>query len=276
MNISRYTAAGGVVVDGGRVLVLQRPSRDEVRLPKGHVEETESAYETALREVKEESGYADLEVLAYLGEQTIEFDYKGKHVVRDERYFLMRLCSTRRIERKKGELQFIPAWLGWDEALSAITYEAEREWVRRAWKRECDVKRIRYSAAGGVVVDGGHVLVLRRPSRDEVRLPKGHVEKDESADLAALREVSEESGYVDLEITADLGHQTIEFDYQGRHTIRDEQYFLMRLHSSRRAERDPADLRFVPDWLSWDEALSKITLEAEREWVRRAREAYHR
>ena len=34
----RYAAAGGVVVDGDRMLVLERPERNEVRLPKGHVE----------------------------------------------------------------------------------------------------------------------------------------------------------------------------------------------------------------------------------------------
>jgi len=53
MRAVRYTAAGGVVVDAERVLVLRRPSRDEVRLPKGHIEKGESAQETALREVME-------------------------------------------------------------------------------------------------------------------------------------------------------------------------------------------------------------------------------
>jgi 8-oxo-dGTP pyrophosphatase MutT (NUDIX family) len=132
MRAVRYEAAGGVVVDGERVLVLQRPSRDEVRLPKGHVEKGESARETALREVAEESGYDDLETVADLGEQTVEFDYKGVHVVRDERYFLMRPQSLHCEKRKKNELQFIPDWLDWEAALAALSFEAEREWVRRA------------------------------------------------------------------------------------------------------------------------------------------------
>lgn len=137
MRAIRYTAAGGVVVSplrGGaeRVLILRRPSRDEVRLPKGHIEKGESARETALREVAEESGYADLGIIADLGHQMVEFDYKGTHVIRDERYFLMHLGSARRIERQDKELQFIPVWLSWDEALKELTFEAEREWVRRA------------------------------------------------------------------------------------------------------------------------------------------------
>jgi 8-oxo-dGTP pyrophosphatase MutT (NUDIX family) len=135
------------------------------------------------------------------------------------------------------------------------------------------MRAIRYQAAGGVVVDSGRVLVLRRPSRDEVRLPKGHIKKREAPQQAALREVAEESGYIDLEVTADLGHQVVEFDYQGTHVLRDEYYFLVRIHSLRQIEREEQELQFIPDWLDWDEALSELSYEPEREWVRRARKA---
>jgi 8-oxo-dGTP pyrophosphatase MutT (NUDIX family) len=147
-------------------------------------------------------------------------------------------------------------------------------------KRDIDMRAIRYQAAGGVVVDGDRgaaidsrrVLVLRRPSRDEVRLPKGHMKKGELPGETALREVTEESSYADLEILADLGHQVVEFDYQDVHVVRDEYYFLMRLRNAQQVEREDKDLQFIPDWLDWDEALSELTFEAEREWVRRARE----
>jgi len=134
------------------------------------------------------------------------------------------------------------------------------------------MRAIRYQAAGGVVVDGDRVLVLRRPSRDEVRLPKGHMKKGESRAETALREVTEESGYADLEVVADLGHQVVEYDYAGVHVVRDEYYYRMRLQSDRQAEREEQEFQFVPDWLSWDEALSALTYQTEREWVRRARE----
>ena len=158
------------------------------------------------------------------------------------------------------------------------------------------MRAIRYDAAGGVVVDadkvrplnadkvrpsgrvgdGGRtcsfrVLVLRRPNRDEVRLPKGHLDKGESPPEAALREVTEESGYADIEITADLGHQIVEFNYKNAHVIRDERYFLMRLCTLRQIEREATERQFIPDWLSWEEALSELTFEAVLEWVRRAR-----
>jgi len=132
-NSVRYTAAGGVVVHGGRVLVLRRPGQGEVRLSKGHVEPGEEVQAAALRETREESGYAELVLKADLGTQVVEFDHRGRHVVRTERYFLMALADHL-ASPIGGEEQFEPVWLTWDEALAALTFEAEREWVRRARK----------------------------------------------------------------------------------------------------------------------------------------------
>ena len=134
----RYIAAGGVVVHDGRVLVLHRPfppsvpsGGGEVRLPKGHIEPGEEAHAAALRETYEESGYANLVLEADLGTQVVEFDYDGRRIVRTERYFLMTLADDPG-PPAGGEEQFEPAWLAWDEALSALTFEAERAWVWRA------------------------------------------------------------------------------------------------------------------------------------------------
>jgi len=130
-NVVYYVAAGGIVVRDGRVLALKRPSRGELRLPKGHVERGEDVEMAALREVREESGYDGLIVQGDLGEQRVEFDHAGRHVVRTERYFLMALADPGAVP-SRGEAQFEPEWLTWDEALVGLTFEAEREWVRRA------------------------------------------------------------------------------------------------------------------------------------------------
>src|SRR5690349_21122258 len=96
----------------------------------------------------------------------------------------------------------------------------------------------RYSAAGGVVIHRGQMLLLDRPGRQEIRLPKGHIEPGETPEVTALREVTEESGYNDLKIVTALGSQVVEFDHQGRHVIRTEYYFLMNLVSDQQAARD--------------------------------------
>ena len=130
-----YTASGGVVTNaaGDHVLLLIRPERDEVRLPKGHVEPEETIADAALREVAEETGYDDLEIIADLGEQLVAFPLGDKVVRRTEHYFLMRARSLHQTERPQSdEQQFFTVWVPWDEAHTHLTFEAEHVWVHRA------------------------------------------------------------------------------------------------------------------------------------------------
>ncbi|NOX60978.1 MAG: NUDIX domain-containing protein [Chloroflexi bacterium] len=142
-----YRAAGGVVLDdAGRVLLLERrvpregEMRHEIRLPKGHIEDGETPEEAARREVCEESGYCGLEILDDLGLAVTEFDFRNKHIRRVEHYFLMRLASpTRRAPQPKSphaeEALFEPLWAeDLDEAERLLTYESEKEFIRRAKK----------------------------------------------------------------------------------------------------------------------------------------------
>ncbi len=78
MALKQYAAAGGVVIDDGRMLLLDRPLRREVRLPKGHIDPGETAAQAALRETAEESGYDDLEIMSDLGSQVVKFNFQGK------------------------------------------------------------------------------------------------------------------------------------------------------------------------------------------------------
>lgn len=132
-----YTAAGGVVVDDrGRVLILHRPVRGEVRLPKGHVDDGEDVETAARREMAEESGYGDVALVADLGTQVVRFRARrdtADIVERTERYFLYRLNSDHQIDRPpKDAAQFQPDWVPPEGAIQLLTYEAEKEWIRRA------------------------------------------------------------------------------------------------------------------------------------------------
>ncbi len=135
MHTIRYQAAGGVVMHDGRILLLDRPARGEVRLPKGHVEPGESPQETALREVREEAGYADLEIVADLGTITNHFTVpaRDRDVVRDETFFLMRLGSDEPFQRDEHDAsQFNALWVPFDDAPACLTFESEKEFARRA------------------------------------------------------------------------------------------------------------------------------------------------
>lgn len=133
MKSREYESAGGVIIDGEKMLLLDRPSRGEVRLPKGHVEPGESPAETALREVQEETGIGALEILEDLGERIVEYEYEAVHYRRVERYFLMRQIGSDWVERPpKDAKQFHPVWIPLDEAPETLTYAAEQDAASRA------------------------------------------------------------------------------------------------------------------------------------------------
>lgn len=66
----RSHAAGGVIVDPqGRVVVVRQRARTW-SLPKGHVEDGEGVLDAARREIVEECGLVDLELVRELGSYT--------------------------------------------------------------------------------------------------------------------------------------------------------------------------------------------------------------
>lgn len=137
---------------------------------------------------------------------------------------------------------------------------------------------VHYQAAGGVVLGPtGQVLLIERTvdGQHEIRLPKGHIERDETAEAAAQREVCEETGYCELTLVADLGWQTTTFQRAGDTVVRDERYYLMRLSADRQRKPKFASARealFHNRWVGdLAEAEALLTFEAEQAVVRRAR-----
>lgn len=136
MNIRCYASSGGVVLHDGRVLLVRKKERPEVRLPKGHIEPGESRAAAARREVAEETGYAHLEVLADLGSLEVEFEFNGERVRRNESFFLMALKDPTPQPRKaEEEARFEVFWADPEEAESLLTFESEREFLRRGLRR---------------------------------------------------------------------------------------------------------------------------------------------
>jgi len=132
-------AAGGVVYRrraGGIEFLLgeQRDwntGADNVRLPKGRVDPGESLEQTALREVREETGYA-VELRAPLGESRYRFRVVGEDRVVDKRvtYYLLRDLG-RPPDPPDGEMQRV-FWCPPAEAIERLSFENEREAAARA------------------------------------------------------------------------------------------------------------------------------------------------
>lgn len=139
MKTATATSAGGVVVDGrgNVVLIAHRSTRGALQwtLPKGVVEEGETAEVTALREVREETGL-EAEIAGKL--DTIDYWFVWKP--EDTRYhkfvhyFLMRASGG---DLADHDFEVEEArWFPFDEAERVCSFANERALVRKAARGE--------------------------------------------------------------------------------------------------------------------------------------------
>lgn len=98
-------------------------------------------------------------------------------------------------------------------------------------KLACAIKEIfrQAPAAGGVVVIDNQFVAIERNGIPD--LPKGHIEKDESPEVAALREVEEETGITDLEIIRELPATWHCYLLNNQRIIKKTSWYLMRTKS---------------------------------------------
>jgi 8-oxo-dGTP diphosphatase len=97
-------------------------------------------------------------------------------------------------------------------------------------------------AGGGVIVRDGQLLVVHRNRYDDWSLPKGKLERGESWEQAALREVEEETGLV-CTLGEELG-QTRYLDGRGRNKV--VRYFRMSAEGDPRPCNEVDEVRWVP------------------------------
>jgi 8-oxo-dGTP pyrophosphatase MutT (NUDIX family) len=129
-----------------------------------------------------------------------------------------------------------------------------------------------YSSSGGVVVQEGRVLLVRKKALPEIRLPKGHIEPGEGRADAALREVAEETGYAHLRLLADLGRLDVEFEFDGEWVQRNESFFLMELTDlALQPREEKEEAKFEVFWAGLEAAEDLLTFASEREFLRRGR-----
>jgi 8-oxo-dGTP pyrophosphatase MutT (NUDIX family) len=130
----REFSAGGVVVDGEKVVVIVPTRRAAdgskvLALPKGHVDPGETPIEAAGREVREETGLV-AEPVVELGESRYWYRRDGQTIGKTVSFFLFELVEGD-IEDHDDEVEEV-RWIALRDAETELSHAAEREMVALA------------------------------------------------------------------------------------------------------------------------------------------------
>ena len=136
-EIVREPTAGGIVFrhgEKGVEILLIQDAKDRWTIPKGHIEEGETAKQTARREIGEEAGLSQVDILGWLGK--IHFRYRriDKLVLMTTQIYLVRAKGDTNDIQKEEWMNGIK-WFTFQDALDAIEYEDIGKLMLLAMKR---------------------------------------------------------------------------------------------------------------------------------------------
>lgn len=125
-EIVREPTAGGIVFrhdkDRKVEILLIQDAKGRWTIPKGHIEEGETAQQTARREIGEEAGLKSVDVLGWLGKIHFRYRRVDKLVLMTTQIYLVKaLGDTNDIQKEDWMLDI--RWFSFHDALDAIEYE---------------------------------------------------------------------------------------------------------------------------------------------------------
>jgi len=125
-EVVREPTAGGIVYrrskQGEVEILLIQDSKGRWTIPKGHIEEGETARQTAEREIREETGLQEMKIQDWLGKINFRYRRANSLVLMTTEIFLVRAegnDSAVKPEKWMTSLGWLPA----NEALDKIEYE---------------------------------------------------------------------------------------------------------------------------------------------------------
>jgi ADP-ribose pyrophosphatase YjhB (NUDIX family) len=125
-EVLREPTAGGVIFRRNEKreieILLIQDAKDRWTIPKGHIEEGETAKQTAEREIKEETGLKSLKIISWLGK--INFQYRRQQslvLMTTEIFLTQALGDTDKLEPEDWMNGI--KWFKTNEALDKIEYE---------------------------------------------------------------------------------------------------------------------------------------------------------
>ena len=128
------TSCGGVVIFRGKILVLYKNFKNKYEgwvLPKGTVEEGEDHKETALREVKEETGVS-AQIIKYVGKSQYTFSVPSDVVDKEVHWYLM-MADSYYSKPQKEEFFEDSGYYKFHEAYHLLKFSNEKQILEKAY-----------------------------------------------------------------------------------------------------------------------------------------------
>lgn len=116
--------------DGKREYLVLHYEEGHWDLPKGHVEQGETEEETALRELREETGIQDAELKnGFRGKISYSYTRNGQKYFKDV-YFYLAESPNKTITLSDEHTDF--QWLSFEKAYKIVTHKNSKELLRKA------------------------------------------------------------------------------------------------------------------------------------------------
>lgn len=135
-------SCGGVVIFRGKILTLYKNYKNRYEgwvLPKGTVEKGETYEETALREVREETG-ADARIVEYIGKSQYTFNAHSDVIEKDVHWYLM-LADSYYSKPQQEEYFIDSGYYKYYEAYHLLKFANEKLMLERAYERYQQLKK---------------------------------------------------------------------------------------------------------------------------------------
>lgn len=135
-------SCGGVVIFRGKILVLYKNIKNKYEgwvLPKGTVEPGEEYKETALREVREESGVSAA-VIKYIGESRYSFRIPEDYVEKKVHWYLM-MADSYYTKPQEEEYFKDSGYYKFIEAYHLLKFSNEKQILEQAYAEYLDLKK---------------------------------------------------------------------------------------------------------------------------------------
>ena len=135
------TSCGGVVIFRGKILLLYKNYRNRYEgwvLPKGTVEPGEEYKDTAIREVKEETG-ATATIIQYVGKSQYSFTVPGDTVEKEVHWYLM-IADNYHSKPQREEYFVDSGYYKFHEIYHLLRFSNEKHIVEQAYQEYLEMR----------------------------------------------------------------------------------------------------------------------------------------